>query len=150
MELNQDFYNSLAVPITHIIKNIYIGNLLGGIDKDEQDLFSIDGFVRVIEGDYFSTEKPTLQIPIDDNEEVDILKYVDSFLNFIKQNSDKNILIHCQHGSSRSGTFVLLYLMAFHNMSFEEALEFARTKRLGINPNKGFCTQLKSISNNQV
>jgi protein-tyrosine phosphatase len=83
-----------------------------------------------------------LIIPIDDNQNIDITKYFDSFIQFIILNKNKNILVHCQHGSSRSGSFIVFYLMYFHKMKYLEALEYAKSKRYGICPNDGFQNQI--------
>jgi protein-tyrosine phosphatase len=68
-------------------------------------------------------------------------------LDFIKEDKNQNVLIHCTAGISRSGTIVLNYLMTEHNMSLDDALEFARKKRKIINPNIGFINQLKNYHN---
>jgi hypothetical protein len=142
------FYDSLAVPINRIIDNIYIGNLSGAIDDQILDSHNIKNVVQVFDGFdlMFLTKYIYLVISIDDNGIIELKEYFIKFIEFVK-NTPKtdNIFIHCQHGSSRSGTFVLLYLMYFHNMNYENALEFAKQKRYGICPNDGFKSQLISF-----
>jgi protein-tyrosine phosphatase len=135
---------SLATPINHIIDNIYIGNLLSAIDENILLENRIESIVSVFDGfePMFRDKYKYLHISIDDNEDVDISSYFDAFDKFITENEGKNILIHCQHGSSRSGSFVVYYLIKYHNMRFPDALKYAKEKRFCINPNKGFVKQL--------
>lgn len=145
-----NIFNSLSEPINHIIDNIYIGNLLSVIDDSYLNDYSIKNIVRVFDGELDKKEDINyLVIDIDDNLLVDITKYFDNFINFVKS-SQGNILIHCQHGSSRSGSFVILYLMYFHKMKYDDALNFARTKRYGICPNNNFKNQLTLYFSQQI
>lgn len=142
---NENIYKSLAVPINHIVDNIYIGNLLSAIDDDYLFENNIKNIIRVYDGELEQKQHINyFIIDIDDNLSIDITKYFEEFINFIK-NSNGNILVHCQHGSSRSGSFVILYLMYFHKMDFVQALNFARTKRYGICPNENFKNQLMNF-----
>ena len=45
---------------------------------------------------------------------------------FYASKKGRNILIHCQQGKSRSGSVMIAYMMAAHNMSFQQAWEFVR------------------------
>ena len=141
---NLNIIKSLSEPITHIILNIYIGNLYSIVDTSILSGFEIKNIVQVFD-DYIEPI-PTinyLRIEISDDLTTDITRYFSDFINFIKK-SNNNTLIHCQHGSSRSGSFVIFYLMYFHKMSLNDALDFARTKRYGINPNQNFLNQIKN------
>lgn len=149
---DMEFYESLAVPINHITNNIFIGNLSGAIDDKLLDKNKIKNVVQVFDGfePLFQNKYNYLVISIDDKPNVELNNYFIKFIEFVKNiPQNKNIFIHCQHGSSRSGTFVLLYLMYFHNMNYESALEFAKNKRYGICPNDGFKTQLIYFMNNK-
>ena len=93
--------------------------------------------------------KKYLIVNAEDSSLVNIKKYFDKFLVFINENKNTNILIHCQHGSSRTGTFVLLYLIDKYNISYDTALEIAKKTRCGITPNDGFKNQLICWMNNR-
>ena len=137
--------DSLSVPVHYIIDNIFIGNLLSVIDESFIKNNNIKSIVRVFDDDLVELQDiDYLNIKIDDNLVVNITQYFDNFINFIKnqQKKEGNILIHCQHGSSRSCSFVIFYLMYFHKMGYSEALNFARSKRYGICPNNNFKNQL--------
>ncbi len=152
MYKDNKFYESLSVPINYIIDNIYIGNLGGAIDDQLLDEYLIKNVVQVFDGfePMFTDKYDYLVISIDDNGSIELKEYFTEFINYVKNiTKQNNIFIHCQHGSSRSGTFVLLYLMYFHKMNYDEALNYAKEKRFGINPNEGFKNQLISFMNNQ-
>jgi hypothetical protein len=46
-------------------------------------------------------------------------------------------------GVSRSASIVIAYLMKYQNMTFRDALAYARVCRPRVSPNIGFCRQLK-------
>ncbi|KAK6034874.1 dual specificity phosphatase, catalytic domain protein [Cooperia oncophora] len=55
------------------------------------------------------------------------------------------VLVHCNAGISRAATFVISYLMVYHGMSLELALETVKKARPKVRPNMGFMKQLKSF-----
>ena len=60
-----------------------------------------------------------------------------------KEREDHGVLIHCQHGVSRSASFAIAYTIKKKGISFDEAKQFVKSKRQGIDPNDGFVEQLK-------
>jgi protein-tyrosine phosphatase len=141
---SKEFLESLTLPITNITENIFIGNLVAAIDNDILIKYKINNIVHVFEDNLNSFNLNNLMIPICDSEKENIAKYFDNFIKFIDK-CDGNILIHCQHGSSRSGSFVILYLMYKYKLSFQNALFIARFKRNGIYPNEKFSSALKKF-----
>lgn len=59
----------------------------------------------------------------------------------------KNILIHCHLGVSRSASIVIAYLILRRCMDFKNAFALVRKKRQKININSGFISQLKMLDN---
>ena len=57
-----------------------------------------------------------------------------------KQN--RNVLIHCAAGVSRSASFTIAYFMRQRNLPFPHAYQWVKDKRKCINPNSGFRKQL--------
>ncbi|KAF2102801.1 phosphatases II [Rhizodiscina lignyota] len=92
-------------------------------------------------------------IPIDDDPTEDILQHLRPACDWIEQglerrlesNSDvqAGVLVHCRLGISRSGAFVVAYLMHKLQLSFSAALALARDSRSMICPNDGFERQLR-------
>jgi hypothetical protein len=86
------------------------------------------------------------QIPIQDALEEDLLPFLDEALEFILI-GDGNVLVHCAAGVSRSGSIVVAYLMKKYNLSYDDALEMARSKSPRIRPNTSFEKQLRNWEN---
>ena len=61
-----------------------------------------------------------------------------------KLRENKNILIHCICGVSRSTTILCAYLIKKNNITPDEALKIIRTNRPIANPNPGFMKQLEN------
>jgi len=65
-----------------------------------------------------------LQVNVLDDGNHDIARYFEESSNFIKQHSQKGIvLVHCREGASRSPTIVLAHLVHAHSKSLSEALD---------------------------
>jgi len=66
---------------------------------------------------------------------------------FIKEaiKYEKNILVHCNAGVSRSSAVILGFLILVNGLSYEEAYNFVKLKRTCIKPNIGFEKQLKTL-----
>ena len=56
---------------------------------------------------------------------------------------NRNILVHCAAGVSRSASFTIAYLMRKKGMGFEEAHKLVKEKRKIIRPNSYFVEQLR-------
>lgn len=82
------------------------------------------------------------QIPIYDALEEDLLSFLDEALDFLN-NGTGNVLVHCAAGVSRSGSIVVAYLMKKYNLSYDDALQKARSKSARIKPNSSFERQLR-------
>ena len=55
------------------------------------------------------------------------------------------VAVHCYAGISRSATIVIMYIMRFHRMTFNQAFAYVKEKRNCVDPNQGFLEQLKSF-----
>eukprot|EP00614_Pseudopedinella_elastica_P017783 CAMPEP_0172645626 /NCGR_PEP_ID=MMETSP1068-20121228/239827_1 /TAXON_ID=35684 /ORGANISM="Pseudopedinella elastica, Strain CCMP716" /LENGTH=144 /DNA_ID=CAMNT_0013459867 /DNA_START=695 /DNA_END=1126 /DNA_ORIENTATION=+ len=85
------------------------------------------------------------RVPIFDNRGEDLLGHMESAISFIRQAKHYgNILVHCNLGRSRSGSFIIGYMMREHGMGYDEALALARTKRPTIAPNDAFERDLRA------
>jgi len=81
---------------------------------------------------------------IDDVSSENIRVYFEQFVELIKNNTDKNILVHCQNSVSRSVTLVLAYCIN-NGKTLIEAYEYLKMKRTQYScPNRGFIKQLSA------
>lgn len=85
-----------------------------------------------------------LRIPIDDLPGSDITAHFKEAIEAIDaaRKSDRNVLVHCFAGISRSATIVAAYLMKKHGISSGEALTRIKAARPIVEPNLGFAIQL--------
>jgi atypical dual specificity phosphatase len=83
------------------------------------------------------------QLAWEDSLKQKILPDLDEALRFL-QNTKQKTLVHCAQGISRSGSLIVAYLMKKHSISYDEALQMARSKSPRICPNPSFETQLRS------
>lgn len=97
-----------------------------------------------------------IYINIGDDPNEDISKYFNFTYDFIKKyiSHNKNVLVHCYAGISRSATIILHYIIKdqyLNNLNtYKESPEsivgqillYAKQKRYFINPNDGFLKQL--------
>lgn len=92
-----------------------------------------------------------MHLKISDYADEKINNYFELTNNYINSaiNSNQNIFIHCNYGISRAPTIVIAYLMEYgldindkKNISYDEALDYVRSKRNMISPNIGFTIAL--------
>ncbi|KAK1230656.1 hypothetical protein PQX77_006239 [Marasmius sp. AFHP31] len=53
------------------------------------------------------------------------------------------VLVHCNGGISLSPAFVVMFVMQYYSLSWEDALHLVQNRRYCISPNGGFLTQIK-------
>lgn len=80
--------------------------------------------------------------PIKDEDNIDISNILDQTYNIIENN--KNILVVCEKGKSRSVSIILYYYAKKYNLSFEDALKNLKSCRSICDPNDGFKYQIKN------
>ena len=74
----------------------------------------------------------------------DALSFISEALQPNPSSSNNNkVLVHCNAGVSRSATMIIAYLMKYHKMTYNQALETVRKNRPSAQPNRGFERQLK-------
>jgi len=145
--------------ISHIIENIYLGNLLSSNNQELLKHYNIKAIVRILNQENILVQK------INDKDKLDInfhyigifdlpweniIKFIPSFMEFLEINKNSNILIHCAMGISRSASFTIIYLINKYNMSYDDALYFTKSKRKIINPNGGFILQIKKYYDSKM
>ena len=90
-------------------------------------------------------KQDTIQIAVEDKVGAKLNIYFDLIADKINQVhlAGGKILIYCRAGQSRSATLCIAYFMKYHDMTFDQAYQFVRTRRPIIHPNRGFVHQLK-------
>lgn len=140
-------YRDDTFEATKIIDNLWVGDIRSPCNKESLKENNIEMIVSAVYGAvahhpfHFTYEKANLR----DMDNENILDEISRLLPDIRQQVLQNngVLVHCMLGASRSATIVAAYLIKYHNMSSEEALDFMKSKRSCVNPNQGYRDQLK-------
>lgn len=88
----------------------------------------------------------------DSMKEANSVNYPQKVLDAISQinkYSNRNVLIHCSVGKSRSASIAIAYMMSTYSMNLEEALNYVKSKR-DIDPEQGFLNRLEEMRNNNL
>ena len=133
-----------ATPIDHIIDNIYLGDFR---TADNIDILRQYNITHIINCAFNLPNKYPDQITykrleLRDEPDQPILERLEEAYQFIKENKDKNIFVHCVFGKSRSASVVIFYIMKEKKMNFQEAKNFVKNIRNIVEPNSGFESEL--------
>ena len=114
--------------------------LLGGCG-DVEHLDDVQGVINctpIRELDYeWPSHVDYARVPVFDEEEIDE-RYFRHAMEELAQmvTANKQILIHCMGGVSRSPSFLACYLSLSLRISPQEALDYIKTQRYGVDPHK--------------
>jgi rhodanese-related sulfurtransferase len=134
--------------ISEVLPGLYLGSSHDAEDLNILRQCQIQTVVNISTSIpcHFENEKSFeyLRLPCHDSPNQNILQYFETTFEYIHQklSTNKNILVHCQGGVSRSPSFVIGYLMKYHSKTFDEAYHLVKNKRSIINPNLNFLGQL--------
>ena len=139
-------------PINHICDNIYLGDFRAA---DDLSLLKEKNITAVINCAFnlpskFPKELTYLNLKLDDEKNVEIIPAFEKAYNFIKEDPNRLILVHCVHGASRSGSAVLFYLMKEKKWDYDTCFNFIKERREIIKPNEGFKRQLIDYYNKNI
>jgi len=132
---------------TEIFNWLYLGTFANACDINELRRMKINYILNVANecnNKNLPRDIKELHLNIKDNEKFEILSYFDEANEFINKCKSEGgiLLVHCKLGISRSASFILAYLIKYHKLTLESALEFVKQKRNQIKPNEGFMKQL--------
>jgi protein-tyrosine phosphatase len=151
------------MPDCSLIKNgIFIGNahsVIGNYATKESDFLEELNIKVVISAlteeeyeDYMIAKEdfPNIdwhRLVVDDDKDEKISQYFFDIHKTINDavSKNKNIIVHCAAGMSRSATLVIAYLMIENRWKYEETYDFVKKRRPIIDPNIGFVKQLKAL-----
>lgn len=133
----------------HISDNIFLSNLDDALDTRLITKHKIDIVVRLSEDENKSVYPPSIRFfnfVMEDNclFTKELLEYAEEIRKIIDANSDKNILIHCNEGKSRSVSIVAYYLMARYQWPFDRCLDHIKAIKPDVRPNDAFQKLLRA------
>jgi len=82
-------------------------------------------------------------VHLEDEEDEDLSPAIQECTEFVERGRRSGgVLVYCTAGRSRSASIVTAYLMFFHGLTFQSAINTVRTARPFVKPNCGFVDQL--------
>jgi protein-tyrosine phosphatase len=123
--------------IDHIQNNLFASSK-DFINNNNKVIISLNGLANTISNyTYITEDDPNFPIEKYANEIYNIITYHETIGN--------NVLIHCDAGVSRTGYYVIYYLIKKNNIKYNEAFNLAKSKRPSILPNEGFELKLRLL-----
>merc|ERR1712083_723615 len=126
---------------------------MDSVNSDALDHLNITHVVSVIDKDLHTSHSALLKdvgrehlwCNIVDTETADLAPVMKSALPFIAGalSAGGRVLVHCQHGRSRSASVVVAHVMLACNLGLDEAVVFVKAQRSCVRPNEGFMQQLR-------
>lgn len=138
-----------TLPI-EVLPYLFIGDKQSVVNKDELDKLAITKIIVCGKGlripEKMHDGIDYLFLEIDDSLEQNLSFSIKLANNFIG-NCNKNVLVHCYSGISRSASIVISHLMKMSNTTYGDAYLYLKQKSSRIQPNSNFEKQLRSINN---
>ena len=145
-----DNLKNLFTPSSKILDRLYLGNAYNSreyYDLKDNNIGLIVNCTSDI-NNYFEHTGEFLyhRVPVRDINGASIFEYIDKTINIIHEylleNKDQNILIHCFMGSSRSASILAAYLIKFYGYNRRDAIGYIKEKRSIVNINVNFFKEL--------
>ncbi|OBZ91659.1 Serine/threonine/tyrosine-interacting protein [Choanephora cucurbitarum] len=119
------------------LKQLGITHIACFVDETEARLFRTENLTQFFEYQQFIITDSNLQ---------NLIQYfpqTSHYFHHVISGLQSKILVCCNGGMSRSPTFVIAYIMEVFRIDASQAYHYVQGKRLCINPNDGFKSQLK-------
>jgi protein-tyrosine phosphatase len=136
---------------TYIIDNIYLGSAFNASNYNSLKQNNIGLIINMTNeiSNYYTDEITYKKYGLYDNNNEPINQYLDKtfedIIEFQKNYPNKNILIHCFMGASRSASILTYYIHKKFNIGIDESIIFIKNKREIINLTTLFYNQLLDI-----
>ena len=151
MATQEQLYESLLEPITKIEDQLFLGNRAGAQEIPSLRMHDISSVVQIQSfptAPFHPDSFRYLCFAFTDVENDSFLKIIAEALAFMHAEiaAGRKVFVHCDNGVSRSGSVVTAYIMATHNIPFEEALQYVKARRPCVGPNNAFKEQLRAMT----
>ena len=135
----------------HIIDNIFLSNIQDAHNLGLIKSNNINMVIRLSEDSNTSIYPDNIEFynfEIEDNclYKKELIRFSETIQYIILANPNKNILIHCNEGQSRSVSVIIFYLMTIHKLSFDQSRDFIKKIKSDIRPNDAFESVLRNLS----
>ena len=145
-------YKKDTNPIDHIIDNIYLGDFRTADDINILKEYNITHIINCAFNlpNRFPNEITYKRLDLRDEPNQPIIEKLEEAYEFIKENKDKNIFVHCVFGKSRSGSVVIFYIMKEKKLNFQDAKNYVKNIRNIVEPNAGFELELNKYYDEHI
>lgn len=151
--LTRDDISGGPVNLDEIEPGLWLGNVTAAADLPTLEKLAIRSVLTIDSCPLPAhvTENPGLRVKYIQASDVpreDLIKHFEDTNNFIRESleEERNVLVHCYFGVSRSATIVIAYIMNKYKLTYDAALQRVKSKRRFVMPNPGFINQLKLFS----
>ena len=145
-------YKKDTNPIDHIIDNIYLGDFRTADDINILKEYNITHIINCAFNlpNRFPNEITYKRLDLRDEPNQPIIEKLEEAYEFIKENKDKNIFVHCVFGKSRSSSVVIFYIMKEKKLNFQDAKNYVKNIRNIVEPNSGFELELNKYYDEHI
>ena len=150
--LQNVIYKKEIPPIQHIIDNLYLGDFRAA---DNLNILKENNITHIINCAFnlpnkFPNDIIYKRLDLRDEPNQPIIERMKEAYQYIKENNDKNIFVHCVFGKSRSGSLIIFYVMNEKKIDFNSAKNFVKNIRNIVDPNEGFENELNNYYNEYI
>lgn len=153
---NIELSSAVSLPRLADTTRVSLGSLPAAADRKFIKTAAITHVVAATQygagAKFYPNNLQYLTIQILDKPYEDISVHLDKVADFIHSSlcssPGSHILVHCNQGRSRSAVCLSAYLIKYHGMTADTAIEYLRNYR-PVRPNSGFITQLHSYATRQ-
>lgn len=144
----KDTITGIISDMTYIKNNFYLGNAYNSRDYIKLKENNIGLIVNCTKDvpNFFPDEFNYINVCVEDTNTNSIIDLLDKILidinNYITNNNNKNVLIHCFMGSSRSASILIGYMIKYMGLNRRDSLNFLKEKRPIVNLNNNFFKEL--------
>lgn len=139
--------------VNQILDRLWLGNQYSAINPKVLEKGNIGSILSVLDVEPVNIAQFGVKhkyLYLEDTPHADLTVLIMECLDWIQQQLDahptQSVLVHCQAGASRSASVVIAYVMRTQKLDFGAAKKFVESKRPEIDPNSGFCEQLKKLT----
>jgi protein-tyrosine phosphatase len=144
--------NTFFSDPTYIVDSIYLGSAFNAGNIESLRNNNIGLIINMTNEitNHYESEIEYKRYPLYDNNSDSILEYLDlAYRDICKyriDNPNKNILVHCFMGASRSASVVSYYLIKKYNITVDDAIIKLKSKRHIVNLTVKFYTELNKAT----
>ena len=138
---------SLLNDPSYVIDRLYLGSAFNAADFEWLKDNDIELVVNATSGisNFFPDDFEYQNYEVEDLKGNSLSAFYEHFYQLMATDPERNILIHCYAGRSRSASLVVYYLAKHYKFTVDEAIAFLKERRPIININKEFIHEIKLL-----